>query len=263
MIRHLVALCCCSFLFACSGRPPQVPYPAFVQSDTLEDMFLADLPGVRAKHLAGDLMTRLTSKRIDLPPAWRGTSGGAVGHDMEIFVLAGSLTLGDLEMRTGGYAYLPADSFGFNMATQNGARILYFVSAADADAVIQTPLIINADQLDWHATGVPGLSTRELRRDPGSGARTWLLRIEAGAAIPWETSSTAREGYLVAGDYRHSECVGGAAVTGTYQPGGYFQRPPGVINGGGQSGAQSPTTWLLRETESATHVRVDNCTPTN
>ena len=263
MIKQVAALSCCSLLFACAGGPPQLPYPAFVQSDTLEDMFLADLPGVRAKHLAGDMMTRLTSKRIDLPAGWNGTSGGAAGHDLEIFVLAGSLTLGDIEMRTGGYAYLPADSFGFNMATQNGARILYFVSDADADAVIQTPLIINADQLDWRGASVPGLSARELRGDPGSGARAWLLRIEVGAAIPWEISSAKREGYLVAGEYLHSECVNGAAVTDEYLPGGYFQRPAGAINGGPQAGAQSTTIWFLRETEAATHRVVDDCAPTN
>ncbi|MBT8081859.1 MAG: DUF4437 domain-containing protein [Gammaproteobacteria bacterium] len=263
MIKQLAALFCCLLLLACAGGAPEVPYPAFVQSDTLEDMFVADLPGVRAKHLAGDMMTRLTSKRIDLPAAWNGTSGGAAGHDLEIFVLAGSLTLGDIEMRTGGYAYLPADSFGFNMVTQDGARILYFVSDADADAVIQTPLIINADQLDWQKTGTPGLSTRELRGDPGSGARTWLLRIEAGAAIPWEVSSAVREGYLVAGAYRHSECVNGAAATDAYLPGGYFHRPAGAINGGPQAGAQSMTIWLLRETEAATHDIVRDCTPTS
>jgi quercetin dioxygenase-like cupin family protein len=263
MIRQVAALCCCSLLLACAGGAPQLPYPAFVESDALEDMFLADLPGVRAKHLAGDLMTRLTSKRIDLPAAWRGTSGGAAGHDMEIFVLAGSLTLGDIEMRTGGYAYLPADSLGFNMATQNGARILYFVSEADADAVIQTPLIINADQLDWQTAGTPGLATRELRADPGSGARIWLLRIDPGAAIPWEISSTEREGYLVAGEYRHSECVDGRAVTDTYRPGGYFRRPAGVINGGPPSGAQSRTMWLLRENQAATHGVVADCAPAN
>ena len=261
MIKQVAALSCCLVLLGCAGSSPQVPFPAFVESDTLEDMFLADLPGVRAKHLAGDLMTRITSKRIDLPPEWRGTSGGAAGHDMEIFVLAGALTLGDIEMRAGGYAYLPADSFGFNMATQNGARILYFVSDADTDAVIQTPLIINADQLDWRATNAPGLSVRELRNDPGSGARAWLLQIETGAAIPWQVSSAVREGYLVAGEYRHSECVDGTAITDAYRPGGYFRRPAGALNGGPQSGAQLRTTWFLRETEAATHGVADNCAP--
>ena len=259
MIKQVAALICCSLLLACASGPPQLPYPAFVQSDTLEDMFLADLPGVRAKHLAGDMMTRLSSKRIDLPAGWNGTSGGAAGHDLEIFVLAGSLRLGDIAMRTGGYAYLPANSFGFNMATQNGARILYFVSDAVTDAVIQTPLIINADQLDWRTNLAPGLSTRELRWDPGSGARTWLLRIEVGAAIPWEVSSAVREGYLVAGEYQHSECVDGTVVTEAYQPGGYFHRPAGVINGGPQAGAQSMTIWFLRETEPAAHDVVDDC----
>jgi hypothetical protein len=263
MIKQIAVLSCCSLLLACAGGAPQLPYPAFVQSDELEDMFVAELPGVRAKHLAGDMMTRLTSKRIDLPAGWSGTTGGAAGHDLEIFVLAGSLKLGDIKMRTGGYAYLPADSFGFNMVAQNGARILYFVSDADADAVIQTPLIINADQLDWQPSTIAGVETKELRNDPGTGARTWLERVSAGASVPWQSSSVLREGYLVSGDYQHSECVAGEVLTGQYTPGGYFYRPAGAVNGGSSSGGSTDAIWFLREAESATHDVVDDCTPTN
>ena len=45
---------------------------------------------------------------------------------MEIFVLQGVLTLADIELGPGGYAFLPAGSLGFNLRTYDGARILYF-----------------------------------------------------------------------------------------------------------------------------------------
>ena len=54
-------------LGGCASGPPQLPYPAFVQVDELNDIFMASLPGVRAKQLSGDPQTRRTSNRVDLP----------------------------------------------------------------------------------------------------------------------------------------------------------------------------------------------------
>ena len=124
-------------LAGCASKPPATPFPAFMQVDELDDVFLASLPGVRAKPLAGDPQTRRSGNRVDLPPAWQGTSGGAPGRSMEIFVLQGVLTLADIELGPGGYAYLPAGSLGFNLHAYDGARILYFVNDADPEAVIR------------------------------------------------------------------------------------------------------------------------------
>jgi hypothetical protein len=254
---HVIVLI---LLASCSSGPPELPYPAYVKADELEDVFLASLPGVRAKQLAGDPMTRRTSNRIDLPADWQGTSGGVPGRSMEIFVLEGELLLADIRLGAGGYAYLPSGSLGFNMKTDDGARILYFVNDADPTAVIRSPIILDTGLLDWQPTPTPGITTKELRRDPGSGATTWLRRIEPGAGIPWEASSALREGYLVRGSYRHSECINGQAVTDIYTAGGYFYRPADAVNGGPASGADAETIWLLRETADGEHRIVGACT---
>lgn len=246
----------------CAGGPPKVPFPAFIQTDELPDVFLASLPGVRAKQLAGDPKTRRTSNRIDLPAAWQGTSGGVPGRSLEIFVVAGALRLADIELRAGGYAFLPSGSLGFNLKTDDGARILYFVNDADPEAVIRSPIIIDSGLLDWQPAVAAGVSTKELRKDPGSGAMTWLMRIEAGASPPWTASSALREGYLLAGEYQHSECIGGEERTGQYSPGGYFYRPAGTINGGPLSGGPLDAVWLLRETQEGTHTIEAGCGPT-
>jgi hypothetical protein len=258
-MRILLLVVALMLLAACAGSPPKAPYPVFMQVNELEDVFLASLPGARAKQLAGDSQTRRTSNRIDLPQDWRGTSGGVPGRSMEIYVLAGTLMLADIELRPGGYAFLPAGSLGFNMATEDGARILYFVNDVDPESVIRAPIIINADLLDWQPTATPGMLLKELRKDPGNGAMTWLLYIETGAAPPWESSTAAREGYLVAGDYQHSECVGQEVLTGQYSAGGYFQRPAGVINGGPLSGTPNGALWFLREPSGGTHELRDGC----
>ena len=245
----------------CASGPPEVPFPAFIQADELEDVFIASLPGVRAKQLAGNPQTRSTSNRVDLPAAWRGTSGGVPGRSLEIFVLAGTLSLADIELRAGGYAFLPSGSLGFNLKTEDGARILYFVNDADPESVIRSPIIIDAGLLDWQPTVTPGVWIKELRKDPGSGAMTWLMRIEAATLPPWTASSALREGYLLAGEYRHSECIGGEVRTGQYLPGGYFYRPAGTINGGPSSGSLVDAVWLLRETQAGTHTIEAGCGP--
>ena len=260
MIRNACSIVLCAILLAaCASKPPEPPFPAFVQVGELEDVFLASLPGVRAKPLAGDPQTRRAGNRIDLPPAWRGTSGGEPGRSMEIFVLEGDLSLADIALGPGGYAFLPAGSLGFNLRSESGARILYFVNDADPESVIRSPILIDANLLDWEATQTPGVVTRELRRDPGNGARTWLMRIAPGAVMGWQSSSAVREGYLVAGDYQHSECVLGEVVTGQYSAGGYFFRPGGAVNGGPDSGATTESTWLLREATGGELTDHDGC----
>lgn len=246
-------------LAGCASKPTATPFPAFMQVDELEDVFLASLPGVRAKQLAGDPQTRRSSNRVDLPPAWQGTSGGAPGRSMEIFVLQGVLTLADIELGPGGYAFLPAGSLGFNLRAYDGARILYFVNDADPEAVIRAPILIDSGLLEWALTDTPGITVRELRHDPGNGARTWLLRIEVGAEVPTESSSVVREGYLLQGKYRHAECVLGEVVSGEYAAGGYFYRPAGVVNGGPQSGAVTESVWLLREAAGGSMERHETC----
>ena len=235
-------------LAGCASVPPRLPYPAFIQVDSLEDVFMASLPGVRAKQLAGDPQTRRTSNRIDLPPDWKGTSGGVPGRSMEIFVLQGELMISDITMRGGSFAFLPAGSLGFNLSAPRGARILYFVNDSDPDAVIRSPIIMDSGLLEWEATQIDGVQIKKLRDDPGSGAKTWLTRVTPGAAQRWETSTANREGYLLAGSYQHSECVNGKIRTSQYAAGGYFNRPANTISGGPKSLAKTDSVWLLRET---------------
>lgn len=232
---------------ACAGGPPTLPYPAFVQSDMLEDVFMASLPGVRAKQLAGDSQSRRTSNRIDLPRDWTGTSGGVPGRSMEIFVIAGELNVADITLGSGGYAFLPAGSLGFNLTAKDGARILYFVNDTDMNSVIRSPIIIDSNLLKWEATDKLGVSDKELRNDPGNGAKTWLVRVATGASQKWTSSSAIREGYLVDGNQQYAECIAGKSILWQYSPGGYFYRPQDTISGGPDSLALTDSIWFLRE----------------
>jgi len=244
---------------ACASGPPELPYPAFIQSSDLDNIFLATMPGVYAKQFAGNPKTRRTSNRIDLPPGWQGTTGGAPGKALEIFVLSGDLNVSDIRLGSGGYAHVPPGTFGFNLKTAEGARILYFLDDVDPMAMIETPTILDTGLVGWQPTDIVGVSVKVLRDDPGNGARTWLKKIEPGAVIPWQSSSVIREGYLASGQYRDSECSNGESYTWTYTQGGYFYRPSDTLHGGPEAKAITESIWVLRETLASSEKSAELC----
>ena len=249
-------------LTACAPSQPDVPYPAFVRVDEIPDVFIAGLPGVRAKGLVGaDSDSAGGGYRIDLPSSWQGTSGASPEKTLEIFVIDGELSVADVGLKRGGYAYLPPGTLGFKLKSSTGARILYFLDDIEPTAVIKTPLILESGLIDWEETDVEGIAVKELRADPGSGARTWLQRIEPGATIPWQSSTANREGYLVVGNYTHSECVGSEVATDVYFPGGYVYRPAHSINGGPASFAATTSIWFFRELADGEETTHERCEP--
>lgn len=237
-------------LSGCASGPPQVPYPAFIAVDELPDAFVAGLPGVRAKLLTGDTRTRQSGSRIRIPADWEFSSGASPGLSVEIYVLSGQLSIGEYSLTEGGYAYVPSGTTGLPMRSDDGAVILYFLDSAIESAVIQTPLITNAEFLNWESPvfdfGSEGMSVKEFRADPGSGTKTWLLKLDPGSHQSWQTSSQAVEGYLLSGSVMETECVNGEPSTAEYFPGGYFHRPPGAIHGGPESTTATGAVWFMR-----------------
>jgi len=267
-LRHcLLVLLAASLMLGsgCASGPSTVPYPAFIVVDELPDTFVAVLPGVRAKQLTGDIRTGRSGARIQIPADWEFSSGASPGLSVEIFVLAGELHLGEYSLTEGGYAYVPPGSTGLPMRSDKGATVLYFLDSANDKAVIQTPLITNMNLLDWEPPvfnfGSDGLAVKELRADPGSGARTWLLKLEPGSSMRWQHSSQSVEGYLLSGSVVDTECVAGEAATSEYLPGGYFQRPSGAVHGGPEATTLNGAVWFMRVPANQRIETVDGCLP--
>jgi len=249
-IQSFLLLTLVVIVSGCVSGAPKLSYPAYIEVDELPNVFVAGLPGARSKQLAGDPRTQRTSNRVQLPPDWQFTTGASPGQSLELFVLQGELMLGEFLLTAGGYAYIPPGSSGLQMQTDRGVLLLYFLDDQNELAVIQTPLITNSELINWKfptiVDGSSGRTIKVLRQDPGSGARTWLARIEPGATLTWQHSSQTVEGYLLSGSFTASDCVGGKSLTGQYLPGGYFYRPPGAIHGGPESGTIEGAVWLMR-----------------
>ncbi|MGH8195167.1 MAG: cupin domain-containing protein [Woeseiaceae bacterium] len=234
-----------------------------MQTGEIEAVFTAALPGTRAQQISAEPEQGRLTLLLTLPQDWHWNTGGGPGKSVELYVLQGEITLGDVTLLTGNYAYLPPGSLGLTMSTLAGAQVLYFLDEADPHAVIRTPLYMSRDVIPWRPLSDDpedvGLQFKDLRLDPGSGARTWLMRIAPGATMRWHESASVTEGFLLEGDYRDSECANGAAVTGDYARGGYFRRPAGVVSGGPAAGTEEGAVWLLRQPAGGDTTWVDGC----
>ena len=219
---------------------------------------MASLPGIRGKQLAGDPQTRRTSNRIDLPPDWKGTSGGMPGRSMEIFVVEGLVTIADIELPPGGYAFLPAGSLGFNMDSEEGARILYFINDSDPESIIRSPIIIDTALLDWapHLRRAlrPKNCAATLAMAPRHGC-CGLRQVVAAMAV---VVSTPRR--LPSSRYLSAQRM--RAWRGAYlavHAGRILLPARGRVNGGPLSGGETDAVWFLRETERGKETTVSGC----
>lgn len=262
-LRPGLLIACTLVLSACATSRPELPYPAFIQADELPDVFMAALPGVRAKQFAGSPQTRRSSNRIALPPNWSGTTGASPGKSLELYVLRGEITVGRTKLAEGGYAWFPPGDSGANLASATGAVVLYFLDDANPDNALKTPIVYSSHAAEWQPLPdrprATGMRIKPLRHDPGSGARTWLLEVTPAASVPWQLRRRSLEGYLLSGEYRGSECFRGKPVSDVYTGGGYFLRPPETVHGGPAERAIRTSVWLLRTKGEAEPVYVDGC----
>ena len=90
------------------------------------------------------------------------------------------------------------------------------------------------------------LEIQHLKKDPFSGARTWLVRLAPPVTMPFEVHSVAEEAYVLAGRYSQPECLPDGLRTGIYEANSYFYRPGGIPHSGPGAGPIEPTTFLMR-----------------
>jgi quercetin dioxygenase-like cupin family protein len=59
------------------------------------------------------------------------------------------------------------------------------------------PTVVRGAEAAWHATKVPGVSVRPLRRNPETGESTALVRFEPGARFPAHNHPAGEEVFVV------------------------------------------------------------------
>jgi len=221
------------------------PHTEFIQCQALAWQTLGPdsaRPGADAKLLSRDDSSRAVSAILRYPKAWDLDGTHHLDSDEELFVLKGSLVVGDITYGEGDYAYLPAGYVRDSMAAPDGADVLTFFEGAHA-RIDGTPAagIYDSDKLveriashhvEWGSATdpkvkAPGVRRLGLRKDAETGDTTWLLDIDetgmGGDVNRLETHPVVEEVFLLSGEMH--------MPMGVLKQGAYFWRPPGIPHG--------------------------------
>ena len=210
-----------------------------------------------ARVLRDDPVTG-SAHRLDVPKGWTAPET-SVGVAMELYVLSGRLALETATAGAGDLMHVPPGRAYGPLQAMADTSVLVFLAprAADGPAPDEDTAggwrLVRGDDVAWVAgqvareagVDVP-LTVKTLRQDPATGARTFLVRVPPGVAVPWETHATDEEGYLIEGDFRLAECLPDGPVVLEYDAGGYFYRPAGLLHSGPRSTTTHGAIWLIR-----------------
>lgn len=267
-LRALLAMAALAAAGCASQEPPPPSFTGFIQAQTAPVEPWSPYPGVTARRLSADEFTGRSAIHLSVPLGWRWSGMVNTVYSREWYVLEGRVQAGERLLRGGDLLYVPAGAQPPALTAMGAAELLAFTDPADPASGLRQTFVASSRALHWRPgtvardAGVPlDLSVKDLKNDPGTGARTWLVKIGPGVQVPWESHSVVEEGYLLEGDYRLSECLPEGRKDGEYLPGGYFRRPANWIHSGPDSGTDGGAVWLMRSPGALDATFHDDCRP--
>jgi hypothetical protein len=222
------------------ARPHIEPYVEL--NDPWKKMTLPGFPkGMRYKVLSLDDETGACSLKVQYEPGYSLPQGMSYS-EMELFVLRGSLTIGDKVHGPGTYVFLPAGVCLPPITTKNGCETLQYYNYGEPsfvesdsdhpDAERDQLAIVNSyEGMQWStSTGIfpataPGCLVKVLRFDPRTHGFTFLYCMTPNF---WQDNISyhdcAEESYHIWG-------TSWMMQFGDLPTGGYFWRPPYINHG--------------------------------
>jgi hypothetical protein len=180
---------------------------------------------------ASDAMTAL----LTLAPGFR-REAGSLPVASDVFVLSGSLTVGEHGRGFGHYEHAPAGTPQRAWSSPDGCRLLLlvkgradFATGRAGDAEPPGVIRLDSERSPWRAGRIPGpppgLFSKTLRHDDATGERVFLSACVRRYDYPLsEYHDCAEESLRIAGDMR-------LGTTGLLTAGSYYWRPPYVTHG--------------------------------
>jgi quercetin dioxygenase-like cupin family protein len=211
------------------------------------------LPGLDVRELSADAATGRLAAHADFPRGWRLPAGHATSQSLQVFVLEGALRAGTDTLVEYSLLHVSPGRPWPELEALEPGRALVFLDPPVPGTTLGECVVVHGSRLEWKP-GTLGqklglnlpIEVKLLWKDAATGARTWLAGLKPGDKLPWEKHSVVQEGYLLEGDDRVAESIGGEVLVGCYHAGGYFYRPPGIVHMGPLSGTETGAVWLLR-----------------
>jgi hypothetical protein len=169
-----------------------------------------------------------------LPPGYRRTEGH-FGTHTELFVLEGSVRVGDTIRSYGYYEHAPAGVTVEPWTVDSGAEILFMARARPDFAPAPGPngtegrIQLDSEAMEWVGTHIPGpppgVVLKLLRHVPETNEMTWVCANPPRWDYPkLEYHDCIEELFLIDGDIWLGNC-------GTMRTGSYLWRPPFITHG--------------------------------
>jgi len=83
----------------------------------------------------------------------------------------------------------------------------------------------DSNAVDWQECGEDGFWIKPLFEDAGSGMRTWLMKVDAGAFSPLHAHEEFEQVYVIEGSFYDQDK--------TYAAGEFILRAPGAMHSAG------------------------------
>ena len=196
--------------------------------------------GMRYRMLSVDGDSGACSLKVRYEPGFR-LPGGLSYAEMELFVLSGAIEVGGEHHGPGSYFFVPAGVVLPALSAPRGAQLLQYYNhgepsfvASDSDhpqAERDRIVVVNAyEDLEWgppqaRPAVAPGCLIKLLRRDPDSGAATFLYSLVPNFRQDNVSfHDCAEESYQISGTTWTMQF-------GDLAAGGYSWRPPNVNHG--------------------------------
>lgn len=253
----LAAVACCVAASPVAGDETPVFY---VRTAALSPEPIAEFAGFPGKVLSRNAGNGRLALELQIPAGFQDRGARAPGdRSFEVVVLDGQLGFGKELLGPRDFGYMPAGLRRPKLTSAAGARLLAFFDPAPADPAIRTRLrdiggyVTRYAESRWNPGSLSQaagfdlkLEIQHLKKDPLSGARTWLVRLAPPVTMPFEVHSVAEEAYVLAGRFSQPECMPDGIRTGIYEANSYFYRPGGIPHSGPGAGPIEQTTFLMR-----------------
>ncbi len=221
---------------------------------------VVEFAGFPGKVLSRNADTGRLALELQLPAGFRDRGARQPGErSFEVVVLDGHVRFGKELLGPRDFGYMPAGLQRPKLTSAAGARLLAFFDPAPADPVIRNRLhdiggyVTRYAESRWNPGSLSQtagfdlkLEIQHLKKDPLSGARTWLVRLAPPVTMPFEVHTVAEEAYVLAGRFSQPECMPDGMRNGIYEANSYFYRPGGIPHSGPGAGPIEQTTFLMR-----------------
>lgn len=232
----------------------------YVDTSRLGTERVAEFAALPVKILSRNQATGRLALELKLLPQFRDRGQRQLtDRSFEIVLLEGDLQIDNVKLQPRDFSFTPAGGKRPKLSTLQGARLLAFFDPAPRDPAIRDKLrsmggyVTHYDDSRWNPGSLSQmagfdlrLEIQHLKKDPLSGARTWLVRLKPPVTMPFEVHSVAEEAYVLAGRYSQPECMPDGMRTGIYEANSYFFRPGGIPHSGPGAGPLIETTFLMR-----------------